>query len=300
MTQIALITGAYGYLGSRVREALANTGWNTVALVRTPRAGDDEAIAWRLGEPLPTTAAGTAALVHCAYDMSLRAPADIWRVNVEGSVALLSSARDAGIRRLLTLSSMSAYPGTRQLYGRAKLEIEAATVAVGGIAVRPGLVYGDDAGGMVGTLRRLTRLPVVPDFGKRARQFPVHERDLVGAVVAVLGAPYWSPDVFGVAQRQPVTFRQLLAYLAAREGRRCRAVPMPWPVLYGLLRLGERLRLPLPVRADSLLGLVRPAPSVRAPQGGAVAPLDQLITIDVWAERAVAATPITPAGQRVT
>jgi hypothetical protein len=50
--------------------------------------------------------------------------------------------------------------------------------------------------------------------------------------------------------------------LAALEGRECRFVSIPWQPLYWGLRLGELLRVPLPFRADSLLGLVHPAPSV--------------------------------------
>ena len=64
------------------------------------------------------------------------------------------------MRRILVLSSMSAFEGTRQLYGRAKLAIETMTVASGGCALSPGLVYGERPGGMAGALRELTRLPV--------------------------------------------------------------------------------------------------------------------------------------------
>ena len=67
-------------------------------------------------------------LVHAAYDLSLTSAADIWRVNVEGTRRLLEVAADARVRRILVLSSMSAFEGTTQLYGRAKLDIEAMTV----------------------------------------------------------------------------------------------------------------------------------------------------------------------------
>ena len=102
------------------------------------------------------------ALIHCAYDMTLRQPDQIRQVNVDGSATLLRSAAERGVERIVVLSSMSAYDGTEQLYGRAKLDIERLTLDVGGAAIRPGLVYGPDAGGMAGTLAGLTKLPVVP------------------------------------------------------------------------------------------------------------------------------------------
>ena len=67
------------------------------------------------------------ALVHAAYDLSLRSAVDIWRVNVEGTRRLLEVAVGADVSRIIVLSSMSAFDGTSQLYGRAKLDIEAIT-----------------------------------------------------------------------------------------------------------------------------------------------------------------------------
>jgi nucleoside-diphosphate-sugar epimerase len=262
MPSTALITGAYGYLGSVIRARLEHAGWETVALVRTPRPGD-RAHAWRLGEDVDEAVwKGIDALVHCAYDMSARSRDDVWRINVEGSAHVVGAAARAGIQRLLVISSMSAYPGTSQLYGSAKLEVERRTLELGGIAIRPGLVYGPRPGGMAGTLLRLTRLPVVPVLTGGGRQFPVHEDDLARVVTSLLSAPNWTAEVFGVAQQDPMSLRDLLSALAAQEGRTCRFLPVPWQLAYAALRVAETLKLPLPVRSDSVAGLVRPAPSV--------------------------------------
>ena len=98
------------------------------------------------------------ALIHAAYDLSLTSSADIWRVNVEGTRRLLEAAKDAAVDRIIVLSSMSAFEGTTQLYGRAKLDIEAMTTESGGCAVRPGLVYSERAGGMAGAMRKAHHL----------------------------------------------------------------------------------------------------------------------------------------------
>jgi nucleoside-diphosphate-sugar epimerase len=258
----ALITGAYGYLGSIIRSRLESAGWATVALVRRPRP-DDRAVAWALGDRPPAHVLERAdALVHCAYDFAQRGRSDVWVVNVDGTSALLDSARHAGVPRMLVLSSMSAYPGTQQLYGQAKLAIEELTTRSGGIAIRPGLVYGPAAGGVVGVLQRLAKLPLVPIVGGDARQFPVLAEDLTGVVLVILEAPSWAPEVFGVAQPRPMKFRQIMAALARRADRRCRFVPVPWRLAYGALCLVEATGARLPLRSDSVLGLVRPAPFV--------------------------------------
>jgi hypothetical protein len=118
---------------------------------------------------------------------------------------------------------------------------------------------------MAGTLMKLVRLPLVPTFDSGAHQFPVHEDDLADAVCTVVEASTWTPEVFGVAQPVPVSFRELLADLAAQQGRRPHFIPVPWRAIYGVLRAAEAIGLSLPLRSDSLLGLVRPAPSVPRP-----------------------------------
>jgi nucleoside-diphosphate-sugar epimerase len=262
VTRTVAITGAYGYLGSLIRRRLEAAGWQTIALVRAPKSGD-RAVVWSLSDPSAEAVLKDAcALVHCAYDFSLRRREDIWRINVDGTRRLLRSTVAAGKRRILVMSSMSAYAGTEQIYGQAKLAIERLTVDAGGIAVRPGLVYGDCAGGMAATLVRLTSLPFVPLISGGARQFPVHEADLGRAIVGILDSPGWTPEVFGIAQPDAVSFRTLLVALARKNGRTCRFLPVPWRAVYAGLRALEAARVPVPLRSDSLLGLVHPAPSV--------------------------------------
>jgi nucleoside-diphosphate-sugar epimerase len=258
----AVVTGAYGYLGSVIRGCLDAAGWVTTALVRTPRP-EDRAVRWSLGErPSAELLAGADALVHCAYDFRVRSSSEVRRVNVDGTATLLEVARRAGVERILVLSSMSAYEGTRQIYGQAKLAIEEVTYRSGGIAVRPGLVYGAEPGGTVGAMLRLLHLPIVPMIGGSARQFPLYDRDLGAAVVEILEAPDWRPEVFGLAQPVSVSFAEFVRLLAHRQGHSPRLVPVPWRAVYWVLRLAEATGVSLPLRADSVLGLVRPAHSV--------------------------------------
>lgn len=256
-----LVTGAYGYLGSRIRAALDAAGWETHALVRSPRA-DDDASPWRLGVPPSVDLSRFDALVHCAYDFSLRRRSELWQTNVVGSATLLDAASRGGVGRIVVLSSMSAYPGTRQLYGNAKLAIEESTLALGGIVVRPGLVYGSEPGGMVGTMLRLSRLPLVPLIGAGSRQFPVLDSDLADTVVAILERPSWISEVIGVAQAEPMRFRDVVETLMHRNGGGGRLIELPSQPVYWALRAAEAIGLRFPFRADSVIGLTRPAPAV--------------------------------------
>src|SRR6185295_1642038 len=68
-----------------------------------------------------------------------------------------------------------------------------------------------------------------------------------------------------VADPEPVPLRDLLARFADEEGRRCRFVPVPWRVVYGLLRAAERAHLRMPFRADSVLALAHTPPRPHEP-----------------------------------
>jgi nucleoside-diphosphate-sugar epimerase len=255
------ITGASGYLGGVIRERLRADGWQTIDLVR--KRSDGAARSFTIAGPHPSgLLTGIEALIHCAYDMSLHERADIWRVNVDGTRQLLELAKKSGVKSVIVLSSMSAFEGTEQIYGQAKLQIEADARELGACSIRPGLVYGPRSGGMAGTLTRLVGLPLVPLIAPRSYQFTVHEDDFADAVSALVTSENKLIDPIGIANPMPVPFRRILEGFARDQGRRCKFLPIDWRLVNRILRTAERLHIPLPVRADSLLGLVNPAPSV--------------------------------------
>jgi nucleoside-diphosphate-sugar epimerase len=262
------ITGASGYVGGLLTRRFTDAGWEVISLRRTPSRPTTAKVQQRrfiLGEPLDADSLRDAqVLVHCAYDLSLTDPREIERVNVFGTLRVLDAASAAGVPRVILVSSMSAYEGTQQIYGRAKLACEAAVLEFGGTAVRPGLVYGEGEGGMVGSLQKLISLPAVPLIGGDSHQFTVHEQDAACGIVAVATAAEAPGGVIGLAHPKPIRFRRLLEGLARRAGVHPRFVPVAWQPVYAAMRAAERIRVPLPLRADSLLGLVRPAPAVPA------------------------------------
>jgi nucleoside-diphosphate-sugar epimerase len=291
-TPVVAVTGASGYLGSQICQTLESRGWQAIRLARSPEQSHGQGFTYNLAVPVTAQvreallSANT--LIHAAYDLSLTKSADIWRVNVEGTRRLLEAARESAVDRIIVLSSMSAFEGTTQLYGRAKLDIEAITTEFGGCAVRPGLVYSDHAGGMAGAMRKLTILPVVPVIAGGAGVYAVREQDLMGVVALLASAPALEPGTISVAHPSRVTLTDLLRALAAQQDRRCRFVPVPWRLVYWLLRSGELMRLRLPFRADSLLGLVHTAPGLI---GG-----DQLARLGVSLQAFTVRGPTVPSG----
>lgn len=270
------VTGAKGYVGGAVAKAFADAGHSVVALTRTPVSGYEHRGYELAGPVLPDQVAGIDVVIHCAYDWTAASWDEIVRINIEGT-RLLAEATAAVGARFILLSSVSAYEGTRQMYGRAKLACEQVTLASGGNAVRLGTVYGGANGGMFGLLLRLAKLPVIPVFAAHSRQALISLENATTALVA-LAASDISGQLIGLANPSTIEFGHLMRSISAAKGRRAVILPVPWLPVYGLLRLIEAAGIGLPLRSETILGLARPAPT--------------LARTDVWASLGVEISPL--------
>ena len=248
------ITGASGFVGSQLAARFEHDGW---AVVR---------FKFRLGDDIrPAQLQSADALVHCAYDFRPIAWREIERVNVSGSRKLLEAAAAGGVRHIVVLSTISAFPGCRSLYGRAKLAIEADAVRVGAAVLRPGLVYVDGhagAGGMYGSLLKSSRASVVPliDGGVHC-QYLIHIDDLYALVSGLASGDLPRPERPVVAASPRCwTMRELITQLARRQGRAPRFVSVPWQPVWIGLKVAELARLRLGYRSDSVVSLVHQDP----------------------------------------
>ncbi len=259
---VVAVTGANGYVGSLAAAGFRRAGFSVRRLVRGGGNGRDD-FDYTLDSEVPSAALdGVDTLVHCAYDFTVTQRRQVWATNVLGTQRLIAAAGSAGVRRSVFISSMSAYPGTRQIYGLAKLAGEAMALSNGMCVVRLGLVYGPNPQGMAGALRRLARLPILPLPGSRCRQYTLHEDDLAHALPVLACAD--PPDrAVGLAHPIPVPISRLLRrQQTGPPGRLPVIVPVPWQPAYWAMRAMELTPIRLPLRADSLLGLVHPAPRV--------------------------------------
>ena len=252
-----IISGAGGYVGSILAARLRYEGINTLELART---GVNR---FQLGEPTrPETLAGADALIHCAWDFRAFGRRAIQRINVDGSLRLFDAARQAGVKRIIFISSMSAFEGCRSTYGQSKLAVEQAAARFGAIIVRPGLVWGKQARGMVGALRKACAIPLITPLPGRGRQvsYLAYEEDLSELIWTLLSeteSPRRGPIL--AACEQGETFRSVLETLAAP--RRKLYLPIPPTAIWAGLRSLELLGLRPRMRSDSMVSLLNPDPN---------------------------------------
>jgi dihydroflavonol-4-reductase len=117
-TMTTLITGATGFVGSAVARTMARRGHALRLLVRpsSDRRNvdgiDAEIVTGDLTDPasLARAAAGCRYVIHVAADYRLWVPVpeDMMRANVDGAVAMIRAAADAGAERIVHCSSVAA------------------------------------------------------------------------------------------------------------------------------------------------------------------------------------------------
>jgi nucleoside-diphosphate-sugar epimerase len=258
-----LLSGASGYLGNRIKEKLIAEGWQVIELSRKANAGPN-AMRFELGEPInPESLQNCGALIHCAYDFTRIGWKEIYAINVQGSEFLLRAARQAGVKRLVFISTISAFDGCRSLYGKGKLEVERITHSLGGWVLRPGLVYGEKPGGMLGRLVgsvRHWRIIPIPGNGRQS-MYVVHEADIAQAVLQCIS--FESPPVeipVTLAHEEPWSFRAILRAIGDAMDRDVILLPIPWRLIWAGLRLAESTRMRVRFRSDSLVSLLNQNP----------------------------------------
>ena len=258
-SKVCVLTGAGGFIGSRLKHYLERAGWRVIPWTRQPEPGSG-GVAFRLGQDVdPQQFEGVTALVHGAYDFGPRRWEDIVATNVAGSQKVLEAARKAGVRSVVFISSISAFPGSRSLYGKGKMAVEEFARSMQAHVIRPGLVYSDKPGAIFGRLVSQVRgsrfLPIV--WGGNQTQYMLHDEDL-GRVVQGLLEDRISgrAEPLTLAHPHGCELKDILTQIAQALGRRITFVPVTWQCVWVVLKsldlAGAQFRFP----SDSLTSMV--------------------------------------------
>ena len=78
-------------------------------------------------------------LIHCAYDFKLTNWKDIFYTNVVGSFKLFKLASEYRVKKIINISTMSAFKNAKSKYGKAKYLIEQKSKHYNVINIRCGL-----------------------------------------------------------------------------------------------------------------------------------------------------------------
>lgn len=236
------VTGASGFIGSALLPSLRAAGEDAIGIGRNPAMDALQ---------------GADTLVHLAglADRSAT-PEAVVAANHDHAVKTALRAREAGIRRLVLVSTIYVVAGHRgtvlapgleprplSAYGAAKARAETDLLGMEGLEVvvlRPPLVFGPGAKGNLAALMRLCASGApLPFRSVHNRRSMVGVSNLCDALhfLATSEAPAVSGRIFHVAEDKPFSLARLVADSRAAMGQPPRLLSAP----PGLLRSGLSL-----------------------------------------------------------
>ena len=212
-----LVTGASGFIGGHLCSALGSAGHERASSV-----------------------ADCDAVVHLANIAHTGAGSrELHRINVQGTLAQAQSARRAGARRFVYLSSLKAR-SPADAYGRAKRLAEEGLLGLAGldpVILRPPLVYGPRVrANFLALMRAIDRGWWLPLASVRNRRSLLYVGNLVDAIVKCVDAPVGG-RAYELSDGAPVSTPELCREIGSALGRPARLFPFP----AALLRLAPRM-----------------------------------------------------------
>ena len=251
------ITGASGYVGSRLLDRLEKSHVESGVVLLRGHDGGVAGLVERLGFEMihgdllaPSSYSDALAtcetVVHLAALTGKARSRHHFRVNSEGTRALCDACVDVGVGRIVHISTIAAkFPHQRRyFYAQSKRRAEL-IVAASGLdysIVRPTMVFGPGAPVLRG-LSRLARLPMAPVFGDgRARVQPVFVDDLADCLIDIASRDQLGAETIEIGGPEVIEIKDLLARI--RPARRRVHIP---------LRLAHALLAPLEAIALEIL-----------------------------------------------
>jgi dihydroflavonol-4-reductase len=244
------VTGASGFVGGHLVDALLNDGWRVRVLVRSssrlrwiPTDRVEVVVGGLDDAPVLTEALfDVTAVFHLAAVTAAIDPAEYTRVNVDGTRHLLDTMRTAGSWALVVYCSSQAAAGPSRggrpmtevdeplpigPYGASKLAAERLLAASDcrHVVVRPPAVYGPRDADIL-TAFRLARAGLAIRLGPIGQLLAlVHVRDLARGLLAAATAPL-ARGVYYVSG-DTVPWESVIASIGTAVGRRPRVIGVP-------------------------------------------------------------------------
>jgi nucleoside-diphosphate-sugar epimerase len=253
-----LLTGATGFLGSHVADALVAEGWSVRCTVRKTSnlrwieslPVDRVTADVRSPDELQAALEGVDFVVHSAGLTRAKSDAEYHRVNAEGTQALALGAVAAGVRRIVLVSSLAARGPDRRAsdpgpagdrptsaYGESKLAGERRLFQVlsqqsgtmQGVILRPGGIYGPRDEDSL-NLFKVAKTGVMPVPTAKGRLQPVYVKDVAEAVIRAVARPNVDMKPIPIVGPEIVSWADMGEALGNAVGKPLRLVRIPNPI----------------------------------------------------------------------
>jgi uncharacterized protein YbjT (DUF2867 family) len=246
-----LLTGASGFIGRHLREALNRRGYAVVAAGRTPLPGavheefvfTDFAHDFRISDWAPRLR-GIDLVINAVGIVRETRLETFEAIHVRAPRALFDACVIAGVQRVIQISALGADAGACSQYHLSKRRADEhlAGLPLAWTIVQPSLVYGAD--GMSAKLfTALSSLPCIPLVGPGTQTLqPVHIEDVTCGICTLIERDLGRRTLIPFVGPAPITLRDYLATLRGSLGLgQARYLRIPIAVMRWTARATELL-----------------------------------------------------------
>ena len=243
--QLVTVFGGSGFIGRHVVRALAKRGYRVRVACRRPdlafflqplgNVGQIHAMQANLRYPDSVAAAvqGADAVVNLVGILTEGGKQRFDAVQAEGAAAIARAAKAEGITRFVQMSAIGADAASDSVYAQTKAAGEKAVLDVipSAVILRPSIVFGpeDQFFNRFASLARIA--PALPLVGGGGTKFqPVFVGDVAEAVALGVDGALKGGTIYELGGPQVSSFRDLLAFVCERTGRKRALVPLPFGV----------------------------------------------------------------------
>ena len=236
------ITGASGYIGSRLTTLASSKGHEVILASRLPPFSSSKWFPYDLNNADPIILQEDIdVVIHLATNTTYE---NDNKTEISASKVLIQATKKIEAK-FIYISSQTARHDAPTAYGRLKWKIEQDVLSADGWVIRPGQVYGGSAQGLFGMLVSIVRsLPILPAFLPSPKVQPIHVDDLTEGLLCIAQADNVASGVICIASPKPVSFTKFLSVIASQRVRK-KKLFIPFPTIFitiiGSL-IGYRLR----------------------------------------------------------
>jgi len=257
------VTGGTGFVGKSIVNDLVGHGHEVRVLSRkNPGNLPDNTVHYKgsviTGEGLDALVKGADAVIHLVGIIRENGKNTFEAVHHYGTVNILRSSLNAGVARYLHMSAMGTREGATSVYHRTKWAGEIAVRASGldWTIFRPSIIFGPEDAfvNMLSDIMKWTPVMPVIGGGKSLMQ-PVHINDVAAAFRTSLEPGKYEGKTYEVGGPQVFSLMEIIKIIAKVIDKKRLYLNIPFFLLKPVAKMGDLLRLPVPVNSDQIIML---------------------------------------------
>ncbi|MCK5222874.1 MAG: NAD(P)-dependent oxidoreductase [Candidatus Aminicenantes bacterium] len=258
MKKKIVITGAGGLISNGIAAYLKKKDKDIEITGVSPEMSKidnfDHVIIKRFGETLSIPDKKFDLIIHCAFDKENKSN----ELNTRGTIDWAGDAEKAGIKKHIFLSSISSQSEFLSPYGKSKKDLEKWFLEKNYFVFRLGLVIAN--GGMFGRLlSSIKNSPVIPLIsGGKFLVFPTDPETIYDHVYKILQDKVIQDQgkIWNLQYKQGTSLKDILILLKKRTGKKVIFFPVPYYLIYPVVKLVEIIKIPgIDIDTGNLKGL---------------------------------------------